>query len=168
MIRATLTAVPQRRLMLAAKALILVTATAVLGEIASLASFGLGQAILSGKHMGVSLGDTAVARAVFGAGLYLGASALLGFGLGALIRHTAGALSAYFGLLYAGTALIDLLPTNWRNDLINYMPVNAGSQVMVVEHVPGALGPWTGFGVFLGLGTAVVVAAVIAIRYRDI
>lgn len=168
MIRGTLTAVPQRRLMLMSKALVLVIATAVLGEVASFAGFGLGQAILSGKHLGVSLADPGVARAVVGAGLYLAASALLGFGLGALIRHTAGALSAYFGLLYAGTALIDLLPNNWRNDLINYMPANAGSQVMVVDHVPGALGAWAGFGVFLGIGAAALAAGVLTISHRDI
>ena len=46
MIRGTLTAVPQRRLMLASKALVLLIATTVLGEIASFAGFGLGQAIL--------------------------------------------------------------------------------------------------------------------------
>jgi ABC-2 type transport system permease protein len=167
MIRATFTAVPQRRLVLAAKGIVLVTATTVLGEITSFTAFGIGQAILSGKHIGMSLGDPGVLRAVAGAGLYLSATALLGFGLGALIRHTAGAVSAFFGLLYASTALLDVLPTNWRNDVINYMPVNAGSQIMSVQHTPGALGAWTGFGVFLCYAGAAVTAAVIMIDRRD-
>ncbi|MGH3416129.1 MAG: ABC transporter permease, partial [Actinocrinis sp.] len=111
MIRATLAAVPQRRLVLAAKGLVLTGATVLLGEAVSFAAFGLGQAILSGKHLGVSLADPGALRAVAGAGLYLAATALLGFGLGALIRHSAGALSALFGLLYATTALTDALPT---------------------------------------------------------
>ena len=167
MIRATFIAVPQRRLVLAAKGIVLVAATVVLGELTSFAAFGIGQAILSGKHIGMSLGDSGVLRAVAGAGLYLSATALLGFGLGALIRHTAGALSAFFGLLYASTALIDVLPTSWRNDMINYMPVNAGSQIMSVIHTPGALGAWSGFGVFLCYAGAAVAAAVIVIDRRD-
>jgi ABC-2 type transport system permease protein len=167
MIRATLTAVPQRRTMLAAKGAVLAAATAVVGEIISFSAFGLGQAILSTKHTGVSLGDPGAFRATAGAELYLAATAMLGFGLGALIRHTAGALSALFGLLYAGTAVIDLLPTDWRNKLINYMPVNAGSQVLVVKHTTGALGAWTGFGIFLCYPAAAVIGALLLVNRRD-
>ena len=68
---------------------------------------------------------------------------MLGFGLGALIRHTAGALSAFFGILFATTALVDLLPTTWRNHVINYMPANAGSQIITVVPTRYALPPWT-------------------------
>ncbi|WP_194909242.1 ABC transporter permease [Catenulispora rubra] len=167
MIRATLTAVPQRRTVLAAKAAVLAAATIAIGEIIGFAAFGLGQAILSSKHTGVSLGDPGAFRATMGAGLYPAATAMLGFGLGALIRHTAGALSALFGLLYAGTAVIDLLPTDWRNRLINYMPVNAGSQVLAVRHTPGALGAWTGFGGFLCYAAAAVIGALLLINRRD-
>ena len=168
MIRATLTAVPQRRTVLAAKAVVLAAATTLVGEITSFSAFGLGQAVLSSKHIGVSLGDPGAFRATAGAGLYLAATALLGFGLGALIRHTAGALSALFGLLYAGTAVIDLLPTDWRNRLINYMPVNAGSQVLAVRHTAGALGAWTGFGVFLCYAAVVMIGALLLINRRDV
>jgi ABC-2 type transport system permease protein len=167
MIRATFTAVPQRRPLLAAKGLVLAAVTAVLGEIMSFSAFGIGQGILSGKHLGVALGDPGVLRAVTGAGLYLAATALLGFGLGALIRHTAGALSAFFGLLYASTALTDLLPTAWRNRAINYMPVNAGSQVMTVTHTPGSLGAWTGLGVFTCYAAVTITAAVMLVKHRD-
>jgi ABC-2 type transport system permease protein len=167
MIRATLTAVPQRRTVLAAKAAVLAAATIAVGEIMSFSAFGLGQAVLSTKHIGVSLGDPGALRATAGAGLYMAATAILGFGLGALIRHTAGALSALFGLLYAGTAVIDLLPTDWRNRLINYMPVNAGSQVLAVQHTPGALSAWTGFGVFLCYAAAAVIGALLLINRRD-
>ncbi|HEV2636144.1 MAG TPA: ABC transporter permease [Actinocrinis sp.] len=168
MIRATFTAVPQRRLVLAARGLVLASATVLLGEVSTFTAFSLGQTILSSKHIGTSLADPGVLRAVVGAGLYLSATALLGFGLGALLRHTAGALSAFFGLLYAPTALIDLLPTDWRNDVINYMPVNAGSQIMTVVHTGGALGAWTGFGVFLCYPAAALIGALILVERRDV
>ena len=129
MVRATFAAVPQRRAVLAAKALVLAGVTLVLGEVVCFVSFGIFQVLVRNKHIGASLADPGVLRAVSGAGLYLTAVVLLGFGLGATIRHTAGALSAFFGLLFAPTALVDLLPTSWRNDLINYMPANSGSQI---------------------------------------
>ena len=86
MIRATFSAVPQRRSMLAAKGIVFGVAMLVLGEVMSFAAFGIGQALLSGAHAGASLGQPGVLRAVIGAGLYLSAAGLLGFGLGTMIR----------------------------------------------------------------------------------
>ena len=41
----------------------------------------------------MSLGDPGVARAVFGAGLYLTMLGLFALAIGALVRHTAGAIT---------------------------------------------------------------------------
>ncbi len=95
----------------------------------SFTAFGIGQALLAPAHVGVSLHDPGVLRATIGGGLYLTAVGLLGFGIGALVRHTAGSLSAFFAVLFAFTAITDLLPTNWRNVVINYLPANAGNQI---------------------------------------
>ena len=167
MIRATFGAVPQRRAVLAAKAIVFATCTFVAGEILSFLTFGVGQAILGSAHGGVSLGDPGALRAVFGGGLYLTAVGLLGFGLGALIRHTAGALSAFFGLLFASSAIIDLLPTSWRNDLLPYAPANSGSQIFTTVRSHNALAPWTGLGVFCLYAAVAIVAAVLLIDRRD-
>jgi ABC-2 type transport system permease protein len=126
MIRASLSAVPQRRTLLAVKGSVFALAVFAAGELLSFTAFGIGQAILHGAHAGVSLGSGTALRAAFGGGLYLAAVGLLGYGFGALIRHSAGALSAFYGLLFASTAVLDLLPTRWRNDLIPYMPANSG------------------------------------------
>jgi ABC-2 type transport system permease protein len=167
MIRATLAAVPQRRAMLAAKGMVFGAATLVTGEVMSFLAFGIGQAILSGVHAGASLSQPGVLRATIGAGLYLSAVGLLGFGLGALVRYTAGALSAFFGMLFAPSVIVDLLPTTWRNDVIKYMPANAGSQVLTVQRGHDALGPWTGFGVFCLYVAAAITLAAVAISRRD-
>jgi ABC-2 type transport system permease protein len=167
MIRATFGAVPQRRAVLAAKGLVFGVVTLVLGELLSFAAFGIGQAILSGAHAGVSLGQPEVLRAVVGGGLYLAAVGLLGFGIGALVRHTAGALSAFFGILFALTALADLLPTSWRNDVMPYMPANAGTQIFAVQRVHDALAPWTGLGVLCLYAVAAITAATVLVTRRD-
>jgi hypothetical protein len=167
MIRATLTAVPQRRAMLAAKGLVFAAATLVGGETMSFTAFGIGQAVLARAHAGASLSQPGVLRATIGGGLYLTAVGLLGFGIGALIRHTAGALSAYFGVLFALTAVTDLLPTNWRNEVINYLPANAGSQILTVLHSPRALPPWLGLAVLCLYALAAITAATILIIRRD-
>lgn len=167
MIRATFAAVPQRRAVLAAKGLVLAAATLVVAEIVSFAAFLIGQALLTGKHAGVSLADPGVLRAVAGAGLYLTVAAALGLGLGAAIRHTAGAISAFFGLVFASDAVVDLLPTSWRNDLIDYLPLNAGSQVFTIVRVKGALSPWDGLGVFALYAVVALAIGFVLIGVRD-
>jgi ABC-type transport system involved in multi-copper enzyme maturation permease subunit len=168
MIRATMAAVPQRRTVLAAKGLVFAGCTFVAAEILSFAGFAIGQAILSGAHASASLGDPGVLRATVGGGLYLTAVGLLGFGLGALVRHTAGALSAFFGVLFASTALVDLLPTTWRNEIIDYLPANAGSQILTTVPTDSALGPWAGLVVLTAYGAAAVLTAALLITRRDV
>lgn len=167
MIRATFGAVPQRRIVLAAKALVFTIVTLVVGETLSFVAFWLGQAILHGAHAGASLSQPQVLRAVVGGGLYLAAVGLLGFGLGALIQHTAGALSAFFGVLFALSALADLLPTSWRNDVMPYLPANAGTQIFTVDRVHDALAPWTGLAVLCGYAAAAIGVAALLVTRRD-
>jgi hypothetical protein len=167
MIRATLCAIPRRRTMLAAKGAVFAVATLVVGEVLSFAAFAIGQALLASAHVGVSLRSAGVLRATIGGGLYLTAVGLLAFGIGALIRHTAGALSTFFAVLFALTAITDLLPTNWRNIIINYLPVNAGNQIFNVIRPRDALAPWAGLGVLCLYALAALAAAAVLIERRD-
>jgi len=89
------------------------------------------------------------------------------FGLAGIIRHTAGALSAFFGVLFALNPLVDLLPTWLRNDVINYLPLNAGNQVFVTQPGGGALGPWTGLGVLAGYAAVSFTMALLLVNHRD-
>ena len=65
-------------------------ATLVLCLPAVVVAFFAGQSILSAEHLDIGLGEPGVARAVFGSALFLAAVGLLGLGLGALLRNTAG------------------------------------------------------------------------------
>lgn len=167
MIRATLTAVPQRAAVLACKAAVFTSATLAAGEIMAFTAFALGQALLRRADAGVSLSAPGELRAVAGAGLYLAAVGLLGFALGTLIRHTAGALSAFFAVLFAPSIVVDVLPTTWHN-AINYMPANAGSQIFAVARADGALPPWTGLGILCIYIALLLLAAVTLMQRRDV
>lgn len=167
MIRTTLTAVPQRRMLLTLKGAVFCACTLVLGEVMSFASFGIGQAILHQRQAGVSLADAGVARAVIGGGLFLTLVGWLAFGLGSVFRRTAGALTAFFGVLFLPSALIDLLPHAWRANTMKYAPANAGTQILATHHQHGMLGPWSGLAVLALYAAIAFGAALFFIGRRD-
>ena len=80
-----------------------------------------------------------MARAVLGSALYLGAVGLLGLGLGALLRSTAGAVAGLFGVLFAPQLLAGLLPAACPDRIYPYLPVPAGVAVTAVRPDPAAL-----------------------------
>lgn len=166
-IRASLLAVPRRIQMLAAKAVVFAALLLVVAEIVAFCSFFLGSAILHSR-VAVSLSDEGVARAVVGAGLYLSVLGLFALAIGALIRHTAGAITTVIGVVFVLPILSGLLPGSWGAHIDAYLPVQAGSLIDEAHQQPGQLlSPWQGFGVFC-LWTAVLlgVAAFLLVR-RD-
>jgi hypothetical protein len=167
MIRTTLTSVPQRRSMLALKGAVYTAAALVLGEIASFAAFGIGQAILHEKGAGVSLADHNVLRAVIGGGLYIAVVGLLAFGLGALVRRTAGALATFFAVLFLPSALIDLLPSSWHDTVMKFAPANAGTQIMSLHRQHDMLSAWNGLGVLALYAVVITGLALYFVRRRD-
>jgi ABC-type transport system involved in multi-copper enzyme maturation permease subunit len=176
MIRATLSAIPQRRLVLAAKGVVFAVVALVVGLIASFAAYFVTQAILSGqhpaafagRHLQSSLSDPGVFRAVAGASLYLAVLGLLGLGLGAIIRVSAGAISALFGLLFVLPIFsAAALPQSWQNTINPYLPLNAGGEIFNVHPGSGDLGAWTGLGVFSLYAVVALGIASVVISRRD-
>ncbi|MDL4815212.1 ABC transporter permease [Actinomadura opuntiae] len=169
MIRTTLAAVPRRRAVLAAKALVLAGFTLVASTASTFAAYLAFQAALPAHTLaGTSLSDPGVARAVAGGGLYLTALGLLGFGLGAVLRSSAGAIAALFGLLFVPPLLLDLLPRTWKDTVGPYIPMQSGDQIYIAAHRDAvALGPWTGFGVFCLYAAAAVAAGLVLTTRRD-
>jgi ABC-2 type transport system permease protein len=168
MIRATLAAVPQRRLMLAAKTIAFAAVATMTGLVASFAAYLLFQAFLpSGDGMRTSLSDPGVLRAVTGAGLYLAVLGLFGLGLGTVIRSSAGAVAALFGILFVPPILMSLLPVSWQHAAGRYLPMQASEVVYSVQHQPYTLSPWTGFGVFCAYTAAALITGFSLISRRD-
>src|SRR5215469_13015768 len=89
MIRATLGAIPRRRLVLAAKAVVFGGVMLGVGEAASFISFFAGGAALRHGIAAPTLSQPGVLRAVLLSGASFCLVGLLGLGLGAIIRHTA-------------------------------------------------------------------------------
>jgi hypothetical protein len=167
MIRTTLTAVPQRRTLFAAKALVFTVTTLVIGIASCFGAFFLGQAILSRHHLETTIGSPGVLRAVVGAGLYLAVLGLLSLGIGALLRSTAGAIATVVGLVLVLPGIAAALPTSWANSIDKYLPSNAGQAIFHVNTQAHMLSPWAGFAVFCAYAAAALVGAGYLLHRRD-
>ena len=135
--------------------------------VASFGAFGIGQAIFAGRHIGVSLGDPGVLRAVVGGALYLAAVGALGLGLGTILRRTAGAIAALVGLLLVIPLVTTFLPAAWNAHLTRYLPAQAGMAVIRVVPGSSSLSPWIGFAVLVAyVAVSFIVGAALLAR-RD-
>jgi ABC-2 type transport system permease protein len=168
-IRSSVAAVPRRTPLLVAKAAVYGGVALVVGEVVSLASFLMGQAIFAGRVPHASLGQPGVARAVLLAGVYLALICLISMGVGCLLRHTAGAITAAVALLLFVPAITAALPTSFQNSFGMYLPEQlAGSSMGAVVHVPHALSPWAALGVLSIYAAVALGAAGWALARRDV
>jgi hypothetical protein len=166
-IRATLAAVPQRRTVLVVKAAVFAVVAFIVSVLACLIAFEVAQAIYKTHSVDVALTAPGVPRIILGGALYLTVVGLLGLGLAAVVRHTAGAISTLFGVLLVVPILVQFLPSDWRGDVSPYLPSNAGIGLFQLRPDPGSLAPWTGFALFVGYTVAVLVAGGIVLHRRD-
>ncbi len=169
MIRATFAAVPRRPLVLAAKAAVLGTATLVLGEILAFCAFLAGQGTLKAPVPHATLGQPGVLRAVLMAGAYPGLIALIGLGLGAIIRHTAGAICAVVTLLFLLPLLIAPLGAPIRTAAVRFLPEQmAAMSLTALKPVSHALPPALALGLLCAYAAAALGAGAWALARRDV
>src|SRR6202167_1199490 len=99
--------------------------------------------------------------AIIGCALFVTLVAILAFGIGALVRHTAGAIAIAIAALFIIPVLEQALPSNWRWDIMRFLP-DAANQVVSVtignNGNPHLWSAWPQLGV-----TALWAAALVAV-----
>jgi ABC-2 type transport system permease protein len=167
LIRTTFAAVPQRWTVLAGKAAVVGAAALVIGEVLAFGCFALVQAILSGRHRSASLAQPGVAGAVLAAGFVLCACALTALGLAAIIRHTAGAITATLAVIYLIAGLCLSLPSPWKTDIGRFTMAFAASQVTAPHPQAGLFSPGGSMLVLVAWPTGTLLIAGLVLTRRD-
>jgi ABC-2 type transport system permease protein len=176
MIRISLTAVPRRTTMLAAKATILTAAVLVTGAVAVLGSVLASEPFLAAngftaKHGFVpfTLVHGLILRAAGGSVLYLALIALLSLGIAVAVRDSGVAITVVLGLLYVVPILGKaVLSRQWGIRIARDAPANAGLAIQATRNLRSLpIGPWEGLGV-LGLwAAAALLLGWALLRWRD-
>jgi ABC-2 type transport system permease protein len=167
MIRTSLTAMPRRGTVFAAKALVFTAISLVVGEVISFVLFFLGQKLLQSTGHSATLSQPGVLRAVIGGGLFLAGCGLFSFALGAILRHTAGAISAAVGILFVLPLVSNAFPHSWQEWLDKFLPSSAGAEIWSVRRAAMMYSPWTEFFIFLAWIAVLLVAGMFLFRTRD-
>ena len=176
MIRVTLTAMPRRTTMLAAKAAILTGLVMVAGTVAVLGSVLAGRLILPGHgfipahgYPLLSLADGPYLRAAAGSVLYLSLVGLLGLGIATAIRDSAVAIGVVLGLLYLFPVVTAAVANpHWQRHLEQIAPMSAGLAIQATTGLGGApISPWAGLGVLAAWAAGAMLAGGLLLRVRD-
>jgi len=159
MIRTTLAAVPRRPVLLAAKAAVIGAIALVAGEVGALGTFFAGELTLSRPVPRVTLSDPGVLRAVLLAGAYLGLIALIGLGIGAIVRRSAAGIAVITGLIFVLPPVTLALPESAQHSVQRFFPeIIAENSLTVIKPVAHSLSAWAGLGM-LCLYAAVLLGA---------
>jgi ABC-2 type transport system permease protein len=198
MIRTSLTAMPRRGVVFGSKLLVFTGAALVVSLVTSFLAFFVGQAVMSGTGVSASLFHSttvplqvfqsdngparfigtvtvtpgAVLTAIVGTALFVTVAAVIAFGLGAIIRHTAGTIASAAGLLFVLPIIIQLLPSSWRDDIVRFVPASSGTVLSATVKVGNSdtahlWSAWPQFGVTLIWAAVLVGLGAYLFRKRD-
>ncbi|MFI0357419.1 ABC transporter permease subunit [Actinomadura sp. 9N407] len=167
-IRTTFAAVPARRSVMAAKVVVVAAVTTAFGALVAGISFGLTQAILDGRGVGISIGDPGALSVVAASTLLAPVCALAGLALGTVIRQTATTMIvAVMVILVLPIVFSD--DRHWSAVAGHALPYQAWLRLVAADPAPTAF-PWTTGGawtVYAVWALAAAVLTVISVHRRD-
>ena len=175
-IRSTFTADPRRTGVVLAKATVLAVVTFVVSAASTWIGVLLSSALQSAKDAAPALGDPAVFMPILGSSVYVTLVALLAFGIGLLVRSSAGGIAVTLGILLVLPLLLsgigNLMSQQWVLDIAKFLPNEAGAQLysyaFPVQQDGIVLNGWGGFAVLLAEVVVVGAVALTAARRRDV
>lgn len=172
MIRTTLTVVPRRATVLAAKASVVAAVALATGLAIPFLTYLLGRGIIGGRPIrGSSTATSDEVRLLLASGLLIAVFALVGLALAVVLRSAAGAIVTVVGLWYLLPIVALNLPAPWADRLTSVMLINlarelAGGKFEGATPL-GLLSP-AGAGITVLLYVALpLAAATYLIRRRD-
>ncbi|MEV6699792.1 ABC transporter permease [Streptomyces sp. NPDC051453] len=171
LIRTTTVAVPARGAVVLAKAVVQAVLWTVVGALVALCSFLVSQAILGGRDAAIPISDPDALRAFAASALLGPVCALVGLGLGVLIRHSATTV-------VAGSFVLLLLPVFFSSRkplsaaFANAMVRNAWQRLAQIYGTPAeayngatVAGSWT---VYVLWPLVTLALALVVVRRRDV
>ncbi len=170
-VRTSLTVMPRRGVLYGAKAVALAAVAIAVAFPASFLSFFTGQELLASTHAGATLSQPRVLQSIMISATFVVLCALFSYGIGLVVRNTAGTITAVYGFLFLLPQLARALPGAWYADLVRWLPGGQFDAVLTSTQArPVSLNMFSAWGelaVFGGYTLVALVAGAILLRRRD-
>jgi ABC-type transport system involved in multi-copper enzyme maturation permease subunit len=170
MIRTSLTVMPRRSSLYAAKAAVFGAVILAVSLVTSFAAFFIGQALLASTHQSATLGTPNALRAVLVTSLFVFLIGMMAYGIGAIIRHTAGAMTTAYALFLLLPQLAKALPNSWYDAVVRWLPGGDAVNSMTItmgQRTPNVWPAWGELAVFAGYTVVLLAAGALLFRKRD-
>ncbi|MFJ3034344.1 ABC transporter permease [Curtobacterium pusillum] len=177
-VRSTFTADPRRTGVILAKAAVLAVTTFVVSAVSIWIGVAISAALQAGKGVRADLADPSVFMPILGASVYVTLLALLAYGIGLLVRSSAGGIAITLGILLVLPIVLSLfasvLQAQWLMDVFRFLPDQAGTQLYAysagdaVQQDGVVLNGWGGFAVLAAEVVVVGALALTVARRRDV
>lgn len=178
-VRSTFTADPRRTGVILAKAVVLAVTTFVVSAVATWIGVLISLPLLAGNGVEPEIGNPSVFLPILGSSVYLTLLALLAYGIGLLVRSSAGGIAITLGILLVLPVVLSLMAglmnLEWPVNIMKFLPDQAGSQLFAYPYDGQeasqddiVLNGWGGFGVLAGEVLVVGALALTVARRRDV
>ncbi|TWX40054.1 ABC transporter permease subunit [Frigoribacterium sp. ACAM 257] len=184
MIRSTFTAVPRRTSALVAKIVLVGAGTFVVSLVALAIALLVATPLLAGQGVDVDLADGRLWASVVGAAAAVAFTAMISFGLGAIIRNGAAGIAAAIGVVFVLPIIFGiaqgLVGKGWIYTLNEFTPPQAatrlydypldGTSMLTMPGVDGSLvlEPWQALLVLVGWVVVLFAVALALVKRRDV
>lgn len=170
MIRTSLTVMPNRAVLYWSKLAVFTAVSSVISLVTGFGVFFLGQALLGPTHAAMSLSSGGTLRSVLVTAGYVELCGLFAYGVGALTRNTAAALTIGYGCLALLPELLKALPAGLHHALMRWIPGGDALAAMTAAKggaLPYLFSAWGELAVFAGYAAVLIVAGAVAFSRRD-
>jgi ABC-2 type transport system permease protein len=162
-IRVTFAAVPGRARVILGKALVVGVVAFVLSAVMVALTTVLGAAIMSARDAPIDFGLTGTTRVLVGAVLLSVLYALVGLGVGAIVRSQALALV----LVIVWPLLVEGIFGTIFPSVGKFLPFAASNAMLTIDEDPDFFSPWFGAAYLAAFAIVLVVVGIVLTNRRD-
>ncbi|MGH4029392.1 ABC transporter permease [Actinomycetota bacterium Odt1-20B] len=168
LVRATMTAVPRRLPVLWSKAAMFTAIAFTLALVTNVVTFLVAQIWLGDTDKALSLGDSGVLGALASSAAGITLLSVIALSLGAMLRSVPGAIGAFVGAVLVLPGVLGMLPFDAVEKSLRYFPAQASSALGSVARVENTVAPGTALLALTVWAAAILTAAALLLKRRDV
>lgn len=172
MVRSTFAAVPRRTPVVLAKVVVLSLVAIVTSALAVGASALVSAPFFDTLNVELPLDSTDTWQILGGTVLFLTLIALMAFGFGLLLRHTAGAIFLVVAIAFVVPIVLQAFQTDLIQNINKFLPMNASTAFMTTTDASAGgmtlLEPWAGLAVMVAWAVVPIIAGTALLKARDV